>query len=73
MQKVWSCVVDGGHEYLRRVGSEGDIEDLSYIMKLVEIKTDGFKVIKKALYKKDNNMKCLNCNSDNITYAKGDR
>ena len=38
----------------------------------VEIKTDGFKVIKNALYKKDDNIKCPNCNSDNITYAKDD-
>lgn len=67
-----AVAVDGGHEYLRRVGNEEDFEDLSYVMKLVEIKTDGFKIIKNALYKKDDNRKCPKCNSDNITYAKGD-
>ena len=41
-------------------------------MKLVEIKIDGFKVIKNALYKKDDNRNCPNCNSNNVTYAKGD-
>lgn len=73
--KWCSCetvAVDGGHEYLRRLGNEEDFEDLSHVMKLVEIKTDGFKVIKNALYKKDNNRKCPNCSSDNVTYAKGD-
>lgn len=73
--KWCSCgavAVDGGHEYLRRLGNEEDFEDLSYVMKLVEIKTDGFKVIKNALYKKYDNRKCPNCNSDNITYEKGD-
>lgn len=73
--KWCSCgtvAVDGGHEYLRRLGNEEDFEDLSHVMKLVEIKTDGFKVIKNALYKKDDNRKCPNCNSDNVTYAKGD-
>lgn len=53
--KWCSCgavAVDGGHEYLRRLGNEEDFEDLSYVMKLFEIKTDGFKVIKNALYKK---------------------
>ena len=24
------------------------------------------------MYKKDDNRKCPNCNSDNVTYAKGD-
>ena len=71
--KWCSCetvAVDGGHEYLRRLGNEESFEDLSCVMKLVEIKTDGFKVIKNALYKKDDNRKCPNCNSDNITYDK---
>ena len=70
--KCGAVAVDGGHEYLRRLGNEEDFEDLSYVMKLVEIKTDGFKVIKNALYKKYDNRKCPNCNSDNITYEKGD-
>ena len=46
--KLCSCgtvAVDGGHEYLRRLGIEEDFEDLSHVMKLVEIKTDGFKEI----------------------------
>ena len=50
--KWCSCgtvAVDGGHEYLRRLENVEDFEDLSYIMKLVEIKTDGFKVIKKCI------------------------
>ena len=67
-----SVAVDGGHEYLRRLGNEEDFEDLSYVMKLVKIKTEGFKVIKNALYKKEDNRKCPKCNSDNVTYAKGD-
>lgn len=36
------------NEYLRRLGNEEDFEDLSYVMKLVEIKTDDFKVRKKC-------------------------
>lgn len=73
--KWCSCgavAVDGGHEYLRRVGNEEDFEDLSYVMKLIEIKIDGFKIIKNVLYKKDDNRKFPKCNSDNITYVIGD-
>lgn len=41
-------------------------------MKLVKIKIDGFKIVKNALYKKDDNRKCPNCNFDNISYVKDD-
>ena len=67
-----AIAVDGGHDYLRRVGDLEGFENLSYVTKVVEINTDGFKVIKNALYKKEDNGKCPNCNSDNITYSKGD-
>lgn len=53
--KWCSCgtvAVDGGNEYLRRLGNEEDFEDLSYVIKLFEIKTDGFKVIKMHCIKK---------------------
>lgn len=56
--KWCSCkaiAVDGGHEYLRRVGDLEGFEELSYVTKVVEINTDGFKVMKNALYKKDDN------------------
>ena len=34
-----AVAVDGGHDYLRRVGSIEDIEDLSFVSKLVKIDT----------------------------------
>lgn len=65
----------GGHEYLRRVGNQEDFEELSYVIKLVEIITDGFEIVKNALSKKDisfSNAHCHVCGSDNITFQKGE-
>lgn len=66
-----SVAVDGGCEYLRRLGNKEDYEELSYVMKLVEIKTDGFEIVKDALSKNDINVQCHVCGSDNITFQKG--
>ena len=68
-----SVAVDGGLEYLKRIGDEEKFEELSFVKKLVKIDTTGFKVVKNALYKKDDNGLCPKCHCDNITYAKGDR
>lgn len=76
--KWCSCgavAVDGGREYLRRVGNEEDFEDLSHFIQLAEITTDGFEIVKNALSKKDvsfRNTHCHVCGSDNITFQKGD-
>ena len=76
--KWCSCgavAVDGGHEYLRRVGNEEDFEELSYFIQLAEIKTDEFKIVKNALSKKDisfRNTHCHVCGSDYISFKKGE-
>ena len=76
--KWCSCgavAVDGGREYLRRLGNEEDFEELSHFIKLTEITTEGFEVVKNALSKKDisfKNTHCHVCGSDNITFQKGD-
>ena len=39
--KWCSCrtvAVDGGHEYLERIGNQEEFEDLSYVMKLLKLK-----------------------------------
>ena len=75
--KWWSCgtvAVDGGREYLRRVGNKEDFEELSHFIKLAEITTDGFEIVKNALSKKDIsfiNTHCHVCGSDNVTFQKG--
>lgn len=76
--KWCSCgavAVDGGHEYLRRVGNEEDFDELSYFIQLAEIKTDEFKIVKNALSKKDisfRNTHCHVCESDYISFKKGE-
>ena len=76
--KWCSCgavAVDGGREYLRRLGSPEDFEELSHFIKLSEITTDGFEIVKNALKKKDisfRNTHCHVCGSDNITFQKGE-
>ena len=65
--------VDGGHDYLKRVGNNEDIEELSFRRKLVKIDTVGYGVIKDALCKKDKsleNIHCPICNSKNISIKK---
>ena len=76
--KWCSCgavAVDGGREYLRRVGNEDDFEELSHFIKLAEITTEGFEIVKNALSKKDisfGNTHCHICGSNNITLQKGE-
>lgn len=76
--KWCSCktvAVDGGHEYLRRVGNKEDYEELAYFIQLAEIITDGFEKVKNALSKKDisfTNTHCHVCGSDYISFQKGD-
>lgn len=76
--KWCSCgavAIDGGREYLRRVGNEADFEELSHFIKLAEITTDGFEIVKNALSKKDISFKnpcCHVCGSNNITFQKGE-
>ena len=76
--KWCSCgavAVDGGREYLRRVGNKEDFEELSHFIKLAEITTDGFEIVKNALSKKDisfRNAHCHVCGSDNVTFQKGE-
>lgn len=75
--KWCSCgavAADGGREYLRRVGNEDDFEELSHIIKLAEITTDDFEIVKNALSKKDisfRNDHCHVCGSDYISFQKG--
>lgn len=69
-----SVAVDGGREYLRRLGSPEDYEELSHHIQLVEIVTDGFEIVENALSKKDlpsSDIHCRVCGSDNISIQKG--
>lgn len=76
--KWCSCgavAVDGGREYLRRVGNKEDFEELSHSIKLAEITTEDFEIVKNALSKKDisfSNTHCHVCGSDYISFQKGD-
>lgn len=76
--KWCSCgavAVDGGREYLRRIGNKEDFEELSHFIKLAEITTDGFEIVKDALSKKDisfRNTHCHVCGSDYVSFQKGD-
>ena len=54
------------NQRLNEEGNEKDFEDLSYVMKLVEIKTDGFKIVKNTLYKKDDKVSIINCDKNKI-------
>lgn len=68
-----SVAVDGGREYLRRLGSLEDYEKLSHHIQLAEIITDGFKIVENALSKKDlpsSDIHCHVCGSDNISIQK---
>lgn len=70
-----AVAVDGGREYLRRVGNENDFEELSHFIKLAEITTEGFEIVKNALSKKDISFRdahCHVCGSDYISFQKGD-
>ena len=49
-----SVAVDGGREYLRRLGSPEDYEELSHHIQLAEIVTDGFEIVENALSKGKN-------------------
>jgi len=74
--KWCSCgavAVDG--EYLSRLGNKEDFEELSHFIKLAEITTDGFEIVKNALSKKDitfKNTHCHVCGSDNVSFQKGE-
>ena len=76
--KRCSCgavAVDGGREYLRRIGNKEDFEELSHFIKLAEITTDSFEIVNDALSKKDisfRNVHCHVCVSDYISFQKGD-
>lgn len=77
--KWCSCgavAVDGGREYLRRLGNKKDFEELSHFIKLVKIITDGFDVVENAIYKNNysfDDSLCPQCNSNNITFEKCDK
>lgn len=69
-----SVAVDGGREYLRRLGNPEDYEELSYHIQLAEIITDGFETVENALSKKNlssSDIHCHICDSDNISIQKG--
>ena len=69
-----SVAVDGGREYLRRLGSPEDYEELSHHIQLAEIVTDGFEIVENALSKKDlpsSDIHCHVCGSGNISIQKG--
>lgn len=69
-----SVAVDGGREYLRRLGSSEDYEELSHHIQLAEIVTDGFEIVENALSKKDlpySDIHCHVCGSDNVSIQKG--
>lgn len=69
-----SVAVDGGREYLRRLGNPEDYEELSQHIQLAEIITDGFEVVENALSKKDlpsSDIHCQVCDSSNISIQKG--
>ena len=69
-----SVAVDGGREYLRRLGSPEDYEELSHHIQLAEIVTEGFEIIENAISKKDlpsSHIYCHVCGSDNISIQKG--
>ena len=69
-----SVAVDGGREYLRRLGYPEDYEELSHHIQLSEIITDGFEVVENALSKKDlpsSDIYCHVCGSDNVSIQKG--
>ena len=48
-----SVAIDGGREYLRRLGYPEDYEELSHHIQLAEITTDCFEIVENALSKKD--------------------
>ena len=69
-----SVAVDGGREYLRRLGYPEDYEELSHHIQLAEIITDGFEIVENALSKKDlpsSDIHCHVCGSGNISIQKG--
>ena len=69
-----SVAVDGGREYLRRLGYPEDYEELSHHIQLAEIITDGFEIVDNALSKKDlpsSDIHCHVCGSGNISIQKG--
>ena len=74
--KCESVAVDGGKDYLRRLGKDEDYEELSIVRELVKVNTDGYKVVKgkykQDLVLKNNDIKCPKCNSNRISLMKGD-
>ena len=73
--KCGAVAVDGGREYLKRIGKPEDYEELSHSVELVEIITDGFEIVENALSKKDiteDDIHCHICGSNNNTIQKGD-
>ncbi len=71
-----SVAVDGGPEYMKRIGNANDYVELSYTRKLAKITMDGFETIKSSLKQSEvlsqDNIKCPICNSDRISLIKGD-
>lgn len=71
-----SVAVDGGSEYMKRIGNVNDYIELSYVRKLTKITIDGFKTIKDNLKQSDilsqDCIKCPVCNSVHISLIKGD-
>ena len=76
-----SIAIDGGTEYLKRIGNFQDFEELSvydeYHRKGVKIPdTKEFKIVQNALLKSDvfnkNNPCCSFCGSSDIHFLKGD-
>lgn len=69
--------VDGGHDYLRRLGNLEDFEELSFVR--VSVKIYGYENYERvknvySLYdaEKDNTFRCPKCNSSQIAIIKGD-
>lgn len=71
-----SVAVDGGTEYMKRIGNINDYIELSYVRKLAKITTDDFETIKSNLKQNEvlsqDNIKCPNCKSLSISLIKGD-
>lgn len=68
-----SVAVDGVREYLIRLGSPEDYEELSHHIQLAKIVTDDFEIVENALSKKDlpsSDIHCHDCGSDNISIHK---
>ena len=71
-----SVAVDGGTEYMKRIGKPNDYIELSYIRKLAKITMEVFEIIKSNLKQSEilsqNSIKCPICKSLSISLIKGD-